>query len=210
MARHTWPIRGWGRNRTGDTWLFSPLLYQLSYPAFAVCDASCKPRRPLTKAENAERSTRLGRSDEPRRSNEWRDAVAVRACLEFPWQFNCSTQEAQVIISRDFDTAKLLQVWSEPSGVKQGKLSSSQMLYQGHQRDFRGIRHVVEHRFAKKKPTAATPGTAPTRVASLRGLPGSAVAELMERRVAVTNSALDPRILAFGQPSNMYRHAVVC
>jgi hypothetical protein len=24
---------GWGRNRTGDTWIFSPLLYQLSYPA---------------------------------------------------------------------------------------------------------------------------------------------------------------------------------
>src|SRR5881227_3200016 len=67
MARHTWPIRGWGRNRTGDTWIFSPLLYQLSYPAFAVCDASCEPRRPLTKAENAERSTRLRRSDVARR-----------------------------------------------------------------------------------------------------------------------------------------------
>jgi hypothetical protein len=24
---------GWGRNRTGDTRIFSPLLYQLSYPA---------------------------------------------------------------------------------------------------------------------------------------------------------------------------------
>jgi len=28
---------GWGRNRTGDTWIFSPLLCQLSYPAFASC-----------------------------------------------------------------------------------------------------------------------------------------------------------------------------
>src|SRR5207237_7583841 len=25
--------RGWGRNRTADTWIFSPLLCQLSYPA---------------------------------------------------------------------------------------------------------------------------------------------------------------------------------
>ena len=25
---------GWGRNRTGDTWIFSPLLCQLSYPAY--------------------------------------------------------------------------------------------------------------------------------------------------------------------------------
>ena len=26
---------GWGRNRTADTRIFSPLLYQLSYPAAA-------------------------------------------------------------------------------------------------------------------------------------------------------------------------------
>src|SRR5438105_11426138 len=155
MARHTWPIRGWGRNRTGDTWIFSPLLYQLSHPAFAVCDASCEPRRPLTKAENAERSRRLRRSDEPRRSNQWRDAVAVRACLEFPWQFHCFTQEAQVIVSRNFDTAKLLQVWGEPLRVKQGKLSCAQMLYQSHQRDFECIRHGVEHRFPQKNATDA-------------------------------------------------------
>src|SRR5204862_3264317 len=25
--------RGWGRNRTADTWIFSPLLCRLSYPA---------------------------------------------------------------------------------------------------------------------------------------------------------------------------------
>ena len=49
--------RGWGRNRTGDTWIFSPLLCQLSYPAFANA-----PRLParmsglLTKAEIAQRS----------------------------------------------------------------------------------------------------------------------------------------------------------
>jgi hypothetical protein len=28
---------GWGRNRTADTWIFSPLLCQLSYPAFYLC-----------------------------------------------------------------------------------------------------------------------------------------------------------------------------
>src|SRR6188768_3341310 len=27
---------GWSRNRTGDTRIFSPLLYQLSYPAFTL------------------------------------------------------------------------------------------------------------------------------------------------------------------------------
>jgi hypothetical protein len=29
---------GWGRNRTGDTWIFSPLLCQLSYPAVIDVD----------------------------------------------------------------------------------------------------------------------------------------------------------------------------
>src|SRR5256885_6642242 len=43
---------GWGRNRTGDTRIFSPLLYQLSYPAArmltmqqSVCRASDGGRR---------------------------------------------------------------------------------------------------------------------------------------------------------------------
>src|SRR6266853_1420943 len=34
---------GWGRNRTADTWIFSPLLCQLSYPAALAADlASCR------------------------------------------------------------------------------------------------------------------------------------------------------------------------
>jgi len=49
------------------------------------------------------------------------------------------------MVSRDFDTAELLQVWSEPLRVKQGEFPSAQMLYQRHQRDFRRIGHVVEH-----------------------------------------------------------------
>ena len=57
------------------------------------------------------------------------------------------------MVSRNFDTAKLLQVWGKPLRVKQGELSSAQMLYQRHQRDFRRVGHVVEHRFAKKSAT---------------------------------------------------------
>src|SRR5437660_11211220 len=34
---------GWGRNRTADTWIFSPLLCQLSYPAAVAADlATCR------------------------------------------------------------------------------------------------------------------------------------------------------------------------
>src|SRR5690242_4846229 len=41
---------GWGRNRTGDTWIFSPLLYQLSYPA-ASWSLKQKMPKPQTRLE---------------------------------------------------------------------------------------------------------------------------------------------------------------
>ena len=36
-------VGGQGRNRTADTRIFSPLLYQLSYLATTVCFCSSKP-----------------------------------------------------------------------------------------------------------------------------------------------------------------------
>ena len=49
---------GWGRNRTADTRIFSPLLCQLSYPAESRCHYCYNERgRVLIKAENAQRST---------------------------------------------------------------------------------------------------------------------------------------------------------
>src|SRR5881227_4101107 len=139
----------------------------------------------------------------------WRDAVAVRACLEFPWQFHCFTQEAQVIVSRNFDTAKLLQVWGEPLRVKQGKLSSAQMLYQSHQRDFRGIRHVVEHRFAKKNATDGNAVESTSELALLPGFDGMCVTELMQSHVAFNNFEIDPRILAFRARLDDFRKRVI-
>ncbi len=39
---------GWGRDRTGDTRIFSPLLYQLSYPAFGVREEDMCPDKSAT------------------------------------------------------------------------------------------------------------------------------------------------------------------
>ncbi len=50
---------GWGRNRTADTWIFSPLLCQLSYPAVADVDLESRSRRGLSvkqKTSNAQPS----------------------------------------------------------------------------------------------------------------------------------------------------------
>jgi hypothetical protein len=39
------------------------------------------------------------------------------ALEKFPWQFDCSAQEAQVIVPRNFDAAKLLQMRGKPLRV---------------------------------------------------------------------------------------------
>ena len=44
---------GWTRNRTGDTRIFSPLLYQLSYPAFEESEESMTGEK-LGKEKSAE------------------------------------------------------------------------------------------------------------------------------------------------------------
>src|SRR6059058_4615362 len=44
---------GWGRNRTADTWIFSPLLCRLSYPA--VTGADVASRQPGQSCANYER-----------------------------------------------------------------------------------------------------------------------------------------------------------
>ena len=80
-------------------------------------------------------------------------ALAGRIYLEFSRQVHRSAQEAQIIFPRNFDTAKLLQVWREPLRVKQGEFSLALMVDQRHQRDFRRIRYIVKHGFAKKSAT---------------------------------------------------------
>src|SRR6184192_1074159 len=131
------------------------------------------------------------------------------ALLDTQWLTPHLQQFGGIEISRDFDTAKLLQVWSEPLGVKQGKLSSAQMLYQGHQRDFRGIRHVVEHRFAKKNATDGNAVESTSELALLPGFDGMCVTELMQSHVAFNNFEIDPRILAFRARLDDFRKRVI-
>src|SRR5437588_8291603 len=59
-----------------------------------------------------------------------RNQTSVRC--EFSRQFDCSAQETQIVASRNFDPAELLQVWREPLGVEQGKFSRMQMFDQCH------------------------------------------------------------------------------
>jgi len=113
------------------------------------------------------------------------------------------------MVSRNLDTAKLLQVWGKPLRVKQGELSSAQMLYQSHQRDFRRIRHVVEHRFAKKNATDGHAVESASESAFLPGFDGMRATELMQSHVAFNNFEIDPRIFAVRARLDDFRKRVI-
>ena len=113
------------------------------------------------------------------------------------------------MLPRNFETAKLLQMRGEPLGVKQRELSSAQMLYQRHQRDLRCVRHVVEHRFAKKNATDGHAVESTSERAFLPGFDGMRATELMQSGVAFNNFEIDPRIFAFRARFDDFRKRTV-
>ena len=58
---------------------------------------------------------------------------------KFSRQFDCSSQQSQVMVSGDFDTAELLEMRGKPLRVQQGEFAGPQMLYERHERNLRGI-----------------------------------------------------------------------
>ena len=113
------------------------------------------------------------------------------------------------MLPRNFETAKLLQMRGEPLGVKQREFLRAQMLYQRHQRDFRRIRHVVEHRFAKKSATNGYAVESTSESAFLPGFDGMRATELMQSHVAFNNFEIDPRIFAFRARLDHFRKCTV-
>ena len=68
-------LYGWGRNRTADTWIFSPLLCQLSYPAVIAADlAACRgaPTMPQCDCRATPKAFGFGK------------AVRIAACYKIP------------------------------------------------------------------------------------------------------------------------------
>ena len=55
------------------------------------------------------------------------------------------------MVSRNFNTAKMLKVWREPLCVQQHEFVSAQMVHQRHKRNLGGVGHVMKHRFPKKR-----------------------------------------------------------
>src|SRR5581483_72003 len=108
-----------------------------------------------------------------------------------------STQKPQVMVSRNFDPAKLLQMRGKPLCVKQRKFSSSQMLYQRHQRDFRRIGYVMEHGLPKKSATDGYAIESTSKPSVLPSFDGMGAAELMQPRVAFNNFQINPRVFTF-------------
>jgi hypothetical protein len=97
---------GWGRNRTADTWIFSPLLYQLSYPAVIVDLVTCRSYQQARRGCSFKQKTRL-RPTTARQAPNAQPAFAVATAAasaqyrvsELPRQFDCAGQELQIMLA---------------------------------------------------------------------------------------------------------------
>ena len=65
--------------------------------------------------------------------------------LEVSRQFHCSAQEAHIVVSGNFDTAKLLQMRREPLCVEQDELARAQTFHQCYERNLGRIGHEMKH-----------------------------------------------------------------
>jgi len=99
------------------------------------------------------------------------------------------------MVSRNFNTAKLLQVRREPLRVQQDEFVSAQMIHERHECNLGGIGHAMKHRFPKKRASNCDTVKAADQLAFLPCFDGMRVAELMQARVALDDLIIDPRIL---------------
>src|SRR5206468_2361665 len=96
-----------------------------------------------------------------------------------------------------------------PLRVQERESARAQTFYQGHQRDLRGVRYAMKHRFAKER---AADGNAVKSAGEFVLAPrfdGMRVAEVMQAFVAFDNFAVNPGVLAFRAGPNHVAKAIV-
>src|SRR6266568_7689258 len=96
-----------------------------------------------------------------------------------------------------------------PLRIEQRKFLSAQAFDQSNQRDLRGVRYAMKHRFAKER---AADGNAVKSAGEFVLAPrfdGMRVAEVMQAFVAFDNFAVDPGVLAFRARPNHVAKAMV-
>ena len=101
------------------------------------------------------------------------------------------------MVSRNFNTAELLQVRSEPLRVQQHEFASTQMFHQRHECNLGAIGHAMKHRFPKKCAPHRDAVKAAGESAFVPGFNGMRMTQLMQSRVALDNFMIDPRIFPF-------------
>src|SRR6266496_3434607 len=96
-----------------------------------------------------------------------------------------------------------------PLRVQERESARAQTFYQGHQRDLRGARYAMKHRFAKER---AADGNAVKSAGESVFAPrfdGMRVAEVMQAFVAFDNFAIDPGVFAFRACPNYFAKTIV-
>ena len=113
------------------------------------------------------------------------------------------------MVSRNFNTAKLLQVRREPLRVQQDEFVSAQMIHQRHECNLGGISHAMKHRFPKKCASNCDTVKAAGELAFLPSFNRMSVTELVQARVAFYNLPINPCIFPFRAGIDHFRKRVV-
>src|SRR6202035_1461709 len=106
--------------------------------------------------------------------------VDERPLKKLSRQLDRSPQNSQIMVPRNLDSAKLLQVRREPLRVEQDEFVCAQMLHQRHERNLGGISPAMKHRFPKESSTHCDAVKAPGEPACLPGFDRVRVAERMQ------------------------------
>ena len=104
-------------------------------------------------------------------------------------------QLRQVLVAGDLDRPELFEVGRHPLNVEQTKTPAPHAIDQRDERDLRGIRHVVKHRFAEKRAAEMNAVEPADQRSSLPRLHRMRDAETVQRDVALENRVVDPRAI---------------
>jgi hypothetical protein len=120
-----------------------------------------------------------------------------RSVDESSRQFYCTPQKSKIVIPRNLDPAKLLQVRRKPLGIEQREFSRAQMFHQRHERNLGCVSFAMKHRFTKKSAADRDSIKSSSEFAFSPSFDGMGITQLVQSSVALHNFTVDPGIFTF-------------
>jgi len=128
---------------------------------------------------------------------------------KFSRQFYCAPQKSQIVIPRNLDPAKLLQVRRKPLCIEQREFSRAQPFHQRHERNLGCVSFAMKHRFTKKSAAERDSIKSSSEFAFSPSFDGMGITQLVQPCVALDNFTVDPGIFTFRAALDHLRKASV-